>query len=515
MMNRALLYLFVLLLAWLPGGCGGGAGGGIELASSGGSGGGIGGTGLTSSGTIDGFGSVFVNGIEFDTAGAEILVDGQRVGEQALGIGMVVLVVGEVNADGTTGTASRIVFDAAVRGPVQAITRDQDGDSMLLQVMDLEVIVERTGSVFEGLSFDSVKPGDLVAVSGFVNTQGRLRATRIEKKEDFLPGVSVVQLKGVVGALNGTDFTLGGFTVDASGADLSALPDGVLVSALRVEVTGTLDPDRAHIVASRITPQAAVAQVLPDDEEVSLQGFVADFVSAANFRVNGIVVDASTAVMRPADLVLGNGVLVEVEGSRSNGILRAQRLEGRRGRVEIEAAVASVDTASRSVTLQLAAGTVTVELDNRTLLEDDTDRVARLKLADIGSGDFLEIEAIRLGDSLLATRIDRERADDDVLQAPLQAFVAGGSVTLLGITFSTENAEFQAEDDVPLSAGQFYDALQPGLLVKVKDRRPADGIADEVEFELEMALDGDREFERDDEIDEADEPDEPDEPDSP
>jgi len=115
MMNKGLLYLSVLLLAWLPGGCGGGAGGGIGLASSGGSGGGIGGTGLTSSGTIDGFGSVFVNGVEFDTTGAEILVDDQRVGEEALGIGMVVLVVGEVNADGATGTASRIVFDEAVR----------------------------------------------------------------------------------------------------------------------------------------------------------------------------------------------------------------------------------------------------------------------------------------------------------------------------------------------------------------------------------------------------------------
>ena len=32
---------------------------------------------------------------------------------------------------------------------------------------------------------------------------------------------------------------------------------------------------------------------------------------------------------------------------------------------------------------------------------------------------------------------------------------------LLGITDSTEAAEFQAEDDMSLSAGQFYGALEP------------------------------------------------------
>jgi hypothetical protein len=56
---------------------------------------------------------------------------------------MVVLVTGTVDDDGITGTASRVVFDQEVEGPVQTIERDQDGDSMLITVLGVSVIAER------------------------------------------------------------------------------------------------------------------------------------------------------------------------------------------------------------------------------------------------------------------------------------------------------------------------------------------------------------------------------------
>ncbi|RLA55858.1 MAG: hypothetical protein DRR04_14460, partial [Gammaproteobacteria bacterium] len=68
--------IMLALAASLPGCGAGGSGGGIASASTQGSGGGIGGSGATSSGTIDGFGSIFVNGVEFDTDEAEIEIDG-------------------------------------------------------------------------------------------------------------------------------------------------------------------------------------------------------------------------------------------------------------------------------------------------------------------------------------------------------------------------------------------------------------------------------------------------------
>ena len=194
--------------------CGGG-GGGDSLASTDGSPTqGISGSGATSSGTIDGFGSIFVNGVEFDTDDAEIIVEGQRGNEADLGIGMVVLVKGSVNADGTTGTADRVIVDNEVEGPVTAIQPDQDNDTKLLTILGIGVIVERTGTVFEGVTFDTIALEDVLEVSGFPETGNNLRATRVERKSAFVPGQTIVEVKGQVQNLVGTQFDLGEFMVD-------------------------------------------------------------------------------------------------------------------------------------------------------------------------------------------------------------------------------------------------------------------------------------------------------------
>lgn len=514
-----------LVFAALLSGCGAAGGGGIaSVTSGGGSGGGIGGTGLTSSGAINGFGSVFVNGVEFETDGAEILVNGKSVGEDALGLGMLVVVTGSVNDDGMRGTATRIVFDDDVQGPVEATLPAADGDSMLVTVLGTEVIAERTATVFEGVTFATLAVGDLIEVSGFPDSQGRLRATRIEKKDTFQAGVSQIGIKGVVSNLAGTEFLLGAYTVNFSGADLGEVPGGALVDGMQVEVEGTLDPQALRISASRIEEESGSGSAFNNNGDVNVQGVVTDFVSSANMRVNDVAVDASNAVLSPSDLVLGNGMIIEAEGLWENGILKASRVEGRRGRVEIEAAVASVDSIARTLTMQLQGGTINVLVDSRTMLDDDTDEQRRLTLADIRPGDFLELEALGQSVGFVATRINRDKPDDEVLQGTLDKFVAGDSVTVLGITYGTAGAQFKSLDNVSLTPAEFYAALTPGALVKVKDTAPADGVADSVALKYADALDGERDFEdegvgedggSDDEVDKPDETDEVDEADEP
>ncbi len=79
---------------------------------------GIGGSGYISSGSITGFGSVYVNGVKFETDSATFDVDGTSGTQDDLAIGMVVKVNGSINADGVTGTASSISFDDELQGPV-------------------------------------------------------------------------------------------------------------------------------------------------------------------------------------------------------------------------------------------------------------------------------------------------------------------------------------------------------------------------------------------------------------
>ena len=455
-------------------------------------GGGIGGTGITSTGTINGFGSIFVNGVEFETDKSDVSLDGKTSTQDKLRLGMVVTVHGTVNEDGKTGTADQVVFDDDVQGPVSALVPGQDGDSLLLTVLGVEVIADRTGTVFDGVSFDTLAVGDLVEVSGFVENGGQLRATRIEKKSAFEPGASEVNLKGTVSGLAGTTFNLAAYVVDFSNADLSGVPGGSITEGMPVQVHGTLSG--STIVADRIEQEDDASNGLDNGDEVSVQGAISNLVDQGHFAVNGVAVDATNATLEPAGLVLADGVIAEVEGTWNGSVLVAKEVKARRGRVELEAKVASVNAPGGTVTLQFVSGTVTVQVDSSTLLDDDTDQANPLTLGDIASGNFLEVEAIKVGNALVATQIRRDDQGDNRLQGPVDSFNSGVDITLLGITFGTAGAEFENQKNGAISSQDFFGQLQAGDLVKVKDKQEADGVADTVEFEQKDALDGE-EFE--------------------
>jgi len=165
-------------------------------------------------GPITGFGSVFVNGVEYITANAQILIDRQPGTEAQLHAGQVVTIKGSVNDDGVTGTATEVSFDGDVRGPVAQIDLTNNTAVILGQT------VRVTGST---LFDDSFQPGDLtslqngsvfVEVSGFSNGAGEIMASRVDLKS----AGSNLQVKGAIQALNTTahTFRINALTVDYS-----------------------------------------------------------------------------------------------------------------------------------------------------------------------------------------------------------------------------------------------------------------------------------------------------------
>ncbi|MEQ9464030.1 MAG: DUF5666 domain-containing protein [Haliea sp.] len=485
-------------LALILAACGGGGGGGDSIAVTSspptGGGGGIGGSGQsnTSSGTIDGFGSIFVNGVRFDTDNAEVVIDGEVRGEDALRLGMVVLVTGEVDDDGANGTAQRVQYDNELTGPISRIEVSADGNSKLLTILGINVIVERAGTVFDDVTFATLVVDDVVEVSGFTGRGDSLRATRVERESAFVAGETRVTLSGQVGVVTGTDFVLGDLTVDFSAAELEDIPGGAIAEGQTVRVRGTLNG--TVVTASRIEAEQGPGSRFQEGETAIVQGAITRYASPASFRVGGVDIDATSAVLRPADLSLTNGLVVQVQGTWDGSQLLAERVDTRRGRIKVEAPVSNVDLDSLTLTLQLVPGTVTVQLDARTRLDDDTDQVEDLALADIFPGDFLEVEAFLDGDTLFATTIDRDDDNDHVLQGPVQSFNPGVDITILGLAFSTAGAQFEDRDDDEISSELFFASVEVGDLVKIKDDDPADGTADEVEFEDRDTLEGEREF---------------------
>jgi len=319
--RKVCLLSFMTVICVFFAGCGGG--GSSSLA-----GGGIGGTGITASGSITGFGSIFVNGIEFETAGASLDVDGVTSvsngtdDASVLGIGMVVTVTGTLNDDGVTGTAENIQYDDAVQGPVM----DIDPFTRSFTVMGISVTVQNN-TVFSNATFENLQPDDLVEVSGFFDATGALQATRIVRIDGGVIDVEV-EVKGTVTGLAGAVFVLAvdyaaatTYTVDATAAEL---PAGGLADNQYVEVKGTLTGTAIDAKSVELKSEG-----FADTGNASIEGIVTDFIDIGNFRVAGQPVDASVAEFIPAGLVgyLGDGVEVEVDGAIQGGVLMASRVE--------------------------------------------------------------------------------------------------------------------------------------------------------------------------------------------
>ena len=182
-----------------------------------------------------------------------------------------------------------------------------------------------------GFSFATIAERDVVEVSGFFDDSNVLNATYIEKTDNFVAGESEVEIKGTpdpgTDASAGDSFTLDGVTVIIlADADLSEVPGGRVTDAMFVEVEGTQISDSPFTIeAFRIEREK---EGLDDDAgEAEIEGFVSAFVDNSNFKVDGQLVDASVAELDPVDLVLRDGLLVEVEGTIAGGILKADKVK--------------------------------------------------------------------------------------------------------------------------------------------------------------------------------------------
>lgn len=483
----------------------------ITACSSGGSDvAGIGGSGITSSGTITGFGSIFVNGVEFETNSSTFSVDDNPGTESDLATGMRVTVKGSVNSDGVTGTATSVTFDDQVQGPVVSVgTIDLDGTGRQISVLGTIVALDSTTTIFDisgtgggAFDFDTIAVNNNVEVSGFADSAGVLRATRVELKEQtFTVDSSIVELKGTITGLVGTDFSLqgiAGVSIDASTATIDDLPGG-LAEGASVEVKGTCpDPVCATVEATRVEGQSPD---FGDNDDVEIEGFITRYVSDSDFDVDGFPVDASgSGVERiPSTLTLAIDKEVEVEGTVVGGKLVANKVKAEGGEIKIAATVDTVNAGGSSFDLEPVPGqTITVKIDTSTQIEDEIGGFNSAALLDnLNNGDYVVVEGYDDGTStntIIASEVKREPADDVILQGVAticSGTVPSGTISVLGVAFPYEGStDFEDINDNPntyANATDFCGDVTAGQsIVKIKDKESggnAIGVADEIDLE--------------------------------
>lgn len=482
-----------------------GGGGGDSLA--GGPGGGIGGTGIAASGQISGFGSVFVNGIEFETANATISIDDVPALENDLRVGMIVDVRGTLNDDGVTGSADSIAQEAELKGPVTTEPiSDTDQRFKSFHIFDFEVIAEADVTIFDSssgtFSFDTIALGDVVEVNGFFDPATNIvHASRIERLENLLE--TETRLRGLVASFDNiaNTFDIGTVTVSVPpGADLTGLPTG-LANDLEVKVEGVVLAN-GTVEAREIELDSSPFE--GESGEARLEGVIEEFVSNADFKVSGVAVNATNAQIEPAGTTLQDGLLVQVEGDLVNGVLGATELKLREGSIELVgfiAATPGTDTFPVEFTSG-AADTITVRVDNATQITDGSGGDS-INLAQLAMGDMVRVKGIENAGQVLAETVRRKPENEVELKGPLGAFdpnagtAALGTLTILGVTFEVDaNTKFELDGvlDEEVSRVDFFNdpELVTGAIVEVQDEvsangvNDADGVADDVERDRDL-----------------------------
>ena len=298
-------------------GCGGGGDGGIAAV-------GAGGTGSFSVGPIRGFGSIIVNGVRFDDSAAVVRDDDGGLRDRSeLKLGMMVTVTGS-GVTGDRATANTIVFGSELLGPISALNASAQTLTVLGQTVSI------TGSTIFDVSmsggFASLAVNDIVEVHGVVNqVSNTIQATFIEKKSR--PDRFKIQGLASNHDLNAKTFNIGAIRINYS----TTLADEVRITPtngtlVRVRLTAVLPPlpAPAEWTATRIRPPENHANVIRDEAEI--EGSITAFTSATQFSVNGIPVNASSAIF-PDGTALALGTRVEVKGSLNNGVLTATRVQ--------------------------------------------------------------------------------------------------------------------------------------------------------------------------------------------
>ncbi len=326
--------LLALLLAWAVAvtGCGGGVGsGGTGLPD--------GTAGATVMGTVNGFGSVFVDGVRYDDSQAPTT----RESDPGVFAPTAAVLGDSLEVDtNSAGAVTQVRVEPALIGPVARVLAG-GGVVVLGQTVSLNAdatrgpVTQFTGG-YSGTA--SVVVGDAVEVHAVLVRQLNgftLQATRVGRLAalpTFLKATGIATLAGA------TTLGIGPLRVDAATAKVlpaaSTLTDGQVLAVWADRNTLAVD---AGGTPRLVATQVRIKRAGMVGAEAVLSGVIANLdTAAARFDLGGIRVQFGSAAVLPAGKVLTAGAYVRAVGRvLADGSLQASSLTVRDGSTEPEA----------------------------------------------------------------------------------------------------------------------------------------------------------------------------------
>jgi len=374
-------------------------------------------TGSTTSGVITGFGSVYINGVKYETDTAYFSSDDADAVERDLSVGDVCVLQGTVNPDGLTGVATSVDCDDELEGYVL----DKSGlvgEIGTINVMgqNVSITADTVFSSDSAADISEVLVNDIIEVHGFSDGLGGVVATRVETKN----AAEDVEVKGLVSSLDAgaTTFMLGSLKVDySSAAEVPAdLVDGLYVE---VKTESALTGDLASVFtlhASKVEIEDDGDMDIDGDsgEELEVQGMISG-LNETTFLFNGSLIELSEIDVED-NFILEDGMMITMEGyiDAAGNFVAEEVVENYT--TELETTGTVTEKTETSVTITTGSGPMTFLVNNSTRMIDEQDEgsvtpLHYFSLADVLIDDYVEIEYYEdtAGD-LIATELEREDA---------------------------------------------------------------------------------------------------------
>ncbi len=330
---------------------------------------------------------------------------------------------------------------------------------------------------YTSLTLADLKTGDFVEVSGQRQSDGRILATRVERKltKSGDSGYSESELRGTLASLDATakTFLVGTQRVDYTSATLK----GTLANGVRVEVEGPLNGTTIAARKVEVENKASGERSGGGELEGQATGLNA---TTKRFNLLGYVVDYSAATLQGT---LAEGARVEVEGTfdaTDANLLRASKVEVKHANSgsgsangEVKGALASVDMTAKTFdvgsSLFYADGQSVIERDDRATTFDQ-----------LRNGDFVEVKfdsTKPIGGRNYAVKVELKSASSgsgsgsgaQEIKGSISAFNASGkSFTLNGATVQVTASTVYEIDDRSGTEAAFFGSDRTGRRCEVK-----------------------------------------------
>ena len=444
--------------------CGGGG------SSDGGS---SGSTDVVARGAITAIGSIWVNGVEWETPASGIYSDDDESvsGFGPDDIGKIVTLKGKRNDDGVSGTATEVEYEAEIEGAAGA---------------------DNTIGTVKIITTETLTVGVHYEVSGYWIDDKTINATFIKLDDDGGPnGDDIDEIKGKVTAVSANTITVRGTTYNFSGNYADPIKTPEIGDYVEVHFTpGTMD-------ATKVELEDDFMDDLNEGQEFETEGVVNMDVTncpdGADFKVDDQCVKLATSVEwedgLSSEADLADGIRVEVEGRKSGDLLLIDEVKGRGNEVRITAIPTDIGGGSFTFFSDTATEKlITVSTSDAT----DTDEYTLAELLDGTVATGVEVRGIRTDDGtgnpeIFAVSVKPEDADvENEIRAEIEldgADESGLTITVLGVTRIVDNTTQLCIDDQPTcSVGD-----PASFLATIDDNdNPSDGPNDIIDIEFRV-----------------------------